>query len=275
MKLLSVNDLSLQNEGYFAFKHVAFSLSQNEIIGINGDNGSGKTQLLEVIANNQVPDSGTIEYTPGVRIGYLPQENPQMIDQTVDKYLEEIRRLSKDLAVRKEQLQAMITFMGLAPHLNRSVRQLSLGLKRRVDFLAAVAGHPNILLLDEPFAFQSNKTVKNMLSLMQDLKENGSGVILTGTNFTSTANQYIDVDYLLNEKQLTKIASTTNSEMECILIFSVDSNSVAITSDIERYITGNANNVITLQLPLAMKDAMIEKMTRLHYRFKEVQRVES
>ena len=54
MKLISVNDLSLQNEGYFAFKHVAFSLSQNEIIGINGDNGSGKTQFLEALANNDV-----------------------------------------------------------------------------------------------------------------------------------------------------------------------------------------------------------------------------
>ncbi|MDG5112229.1 ATP-binding cassette domain-containing protein [Companilactobacillus pabuli] len=51
MKLISVNDLSLQIEGYFAFKHVAFSLSQNEVIGINGDNGSGKTQLLEAIVN--------------------------------------------------------------------------------------------------------------------------------------------------------------------------------------------------------------------------------
>jgi ATPase components of ABC transporters with duplicated ATPase domains len=68
MELISVNDLSLQREGYFAFKHVAFSLSQNEIIGISGENGSGKTQLLETIANYEQADSGRIKYTPGVRI---------------------------------------------------------------------------------------------------------------------------------------------------------------------------------------------------------------
>jgi len=210
MKLIIVNDLSLQTNGYFAFKHVAFSLSQNEIIGINGDNGSGKTQLLEAIASQQTPDSGTIEYTPGVRIGYMPQVNPQVIDQTVEKYLEEIRRLSKNLAVRKEQLQGMITFLGISPYLTQPVSQLSIGLRRRIDFLAAVAGHPNVLLLDEPFAFQSNKTTQNMLSLLQDLKENGSGVILSATRMDNGVNQYLDEDYLLQDNQLTKIESTTN-----------------------------------------------------------------
>jgi len=274
MKLISVNDLSLQNNGYFAFKHVAFSLSQNEIIGINGDNGSGKTQLLEAIANYQTPDSGTIEYTPGVRIGYLPQDNPQVVDQTVAKYLENIRRISKDLAVRKEQLQGMITFLGVSPYLNQPVRQLSLGLRRRIDFLAAVAGHPNVLLLDEPFAFQSKKTIKNMLSLMQDLKKNGSGIILSATSFDKEVSQYLDTGYLLAENKLTKIESTTNKVLKCQLIFSVHPNSVAVTSDIERYITSNLNNVVKLDIPLALKNAMVEKMTRLNYHLEEVLRDE-
>lgn len=274
MKLISVNDLSLQNNGYFAFKHVAFSLSQNEIIGINGDNGTGKTQLLEAIANNQTPDSGTIAYTPGVRIGYVPQVNPQLIDQTVAKYLEEIRRLSKDLAVRKEQLQGMITFLGVSPYLNQPVRQLSVGLQRRIDFLAAVAGHPNVLLLDEPFAFQTSKTIQKMLSLIQDLKTNGSGIILSGAHFDEEINQYLDASYLLENNTLTKIESTTNHELKCLLVFSVHPNSVAVTSDIERYITSNLNNVVKLELPLAMKDALVEKMTRLNYRLEEVERVE-
>jgi len=274
MKLIIVNDLSLQTNGYFAFKHVAFSLSQNEIIGINGDNGSGKTQLLEAIASQQTPDSGTIEYTPGVRIGYMPQVNPQVIDQTVEKYLEEIRRLSKNLAVRKEQLQGMITFLGISPYLTQPVSQLSIGLRRRIDFLAAVAGHPNVLLLDEPFAFQSNKTTQNMLSLLQDLKENGSGVILSATRMDNGVNQYLDEDYLLQDNQLTKIESTTNVVSKCRLKFSVHPNSVAVTSDIERYIASNRNNIVMLEVPVALKNAIVEKMTRLNYRLEGVERVE-
>lgn len=275
MKLLSVNDLSLQNGGYFAFKHVAFSLSQNEIIGINGDNGSGKTQLLEAIANNQTPDSGQIDYTPGTRIGYLPQYNPQIIDQTVTKYLEDTRRLSKNLAVRKEQLEGMITFLGISPYLNVPVQQLSLGLRRRIDFLAAVAGHPNVLLLDEPFAFQSNKTIMNMLNLIQDLKDNGSGVILAGTRFNDTINHYIDNDYLLKDNRLTKIQSTTNTELKTLLVFGVNAKSVAITKDIEEYITVNRNGLIEMIIPLGIKDSMIQKMTRLNYQFEEAKDIEN
>jgi len=275
MNLLSVNDLSLQNEGYFAFKHVAFSLSQNEIIGINGDNGSGKTQLLEAIAENRTPDSGQIDYTPGVRIGYLPQVNPQIIDQTVGKYLEDMRKLSKKLAVRKEQLEGMITFLGLSPYLNRSVQQLSLGVRRRVDFVAAVSGHPNVLLLDEPFAFQSNKSIMNMLNLIQDLKDNGSGIIIAGTRFDKNINHYIDMGYLLKDNKLTKIQSTTNVELKIVLIFSIHPNSSAITQDIEKYITVNKNNLIEMKVPLAIRQSMIKKMTRLNYQFEEAKNIEN
>jgi len=275
MKLISVNDLSLQNEGYFAFKHVAFSLSQNEIIGINGDNGSGKTQLLDAIAEYRTPDSGKIEYTPGVRIGYLPQNDPQVIDQTVAKYLESTRCLSKKLAVRKEQLQAMVTFLGMSPYLNQQVQQLSIGLRRRVDFLAAVSGHPNVLLLDEPFAFQSSKTIANMLNLIQDLKDNGSGIIVAGTNFDKTIKHNFDSNYLLKDNNLTDIQSTTSMDSKTLLVFSVHSNSIAITNDIEKYIISNRNNFIEMEIPLELKTSMLEKMTQLNYHFEEAKNLEN
>jgi len=275
MKLISVNDLSLQNEGYFAFKHVAFSLSQNEIIGINGDNGSGKTQLLDAIAEYRTPDSGQIDYTPGVRMGYLPQNDPQVVDQTVAKYLEDTRRLSKKLAVRKEQLQAMITFLGMSPYLDHQVQQLSIGLRRRVDFLAAVSGHPNVLLLDEPFAFQSSKTVDNMMNLMQDLKDNGSGIIVAGTNFDNNLKHNFDSNYLLKDNSLTKIQSITNAESKTLLVFGVNPNSIAITSDIEKYIISNRNNLIEMEIPLALKTVLLEKMTRLNYHFEEARNLEN
>lgn len=273
MKLLSVNDLSLQNEGYFAFKHVAFSLVQNEIIGIDGDNGSGKSQLLEAIANNFVSDSGTIEYTPGVRIGYLPQVNPEEIDQTVASYLEDIRQLSKDLAVRKEQLKGMITFLGISPYLNRSVRQLSTGLKRQVDFLAAVCGHPNVLLLDEPFAFQTRESIKKMLELINDLKDNGAGVIIACTEFGDDIKKVIDTEYCFSGGILKE--NTQENIKQCQLIFSVYPNSIAITHDIEQYMVENVNNRIEMQVPLRIKDSIIKEMTQLNYRFEEVKNIES
>ncbi|HCD08493.1 ATP-binding cassette domain-containing protein [Companilactobacillus crustorum] len=276
MKLISVNDLSLQNEGYFAFKHVAFSISQNEIISISGDNGSGKTQLLEILTDNRMADGGTIEYTPGVRIGYLPQNDPQIIEATVGKYLENIRLLSKKLAVRKDQLKEMITFMGLSPYLDRSVQQLSWGIRRRVGFLAAVAGHPNVLLLDEPFAFQSSSIIKNMLTLIQDLKENGSGIILAGTEFDERINQCIDKSFLLKDNNLS-LASSIEEEpnQEVALIFRVNPNSIAITPDLEKYIVSNINNLIEMKTPVALRNTIVKRMVQLNYQFEGDKEIES
>lgn len=265
MKLISVNDLSLQIEGYFAFKHVAFSLSQNEVIGINGDNGSGKTQLLEAIVNNKTPDSGTIDYTPGVRIGYLPQENPQIIEQSTGKYLEDMRRLSKNLAVRKDQLQGMITFMGLSPYLSTPVNQLSLGLKRQVDFLAAVAGHPNVLVLDEPFAFQSEKTIQKMLDLIMDLRSNNSGVILSATQFDKKITTNFDQLYLLDGDL--KVQNSREDTALSLLIFRVNPNSKAITHDVENFLVSNQDNQIELEVPLKLRQAILDKMIQLNYQF--------
>lgn len=276
MKLISVNDLSLQNEGYFAFKHVAFSISQNEIISISGDNGSGKTQLLEILTDNRMADGGTIEYMPGVRIGYLPQNDPQIIEATVGKYLENIRLLSKKLAVRKDQLKEMITFMGLSPYLDRSVQQLSWGIRRRVGFLAAVAGHPNVLLLDEPFAFQSSSIIKNMLTLIQDLKENGSGIILAGTEFDERINQCIDKSFLLKDNNLS-LASSIEEEpnQEVALIFRVNPNSIAITPDLEKYIVSNINNLIEMKTPVALRNTIVKRMVQLNYQFEGDKEIES
>lgn len=274
MKLLSVNDLSLQNEGYFAFKHVAFSLSQNEIIGINGDSGSGKTQLLEAIADNKTPDSGSIDYTPGVRIGYMPQMNPQVIDQTVTKYLENVRRLSKDLAVRKDQLEGMITFLGVSPYLNIPVQQLSLGLRRRVDFLAAVVGHPNVLLLDEPFAFQNNQTISNILNLIQDLKDNGSGIILAASQFDSDVIKRIDTGYLLKDNKLISKESSKKPDVKMRLTFVISPNSVAIAKDIEQYVVGSHNNRLEMVVPKSIQANLVKKMTQLNYRFEGAKKYE-
>lgn len=266
MELITVKDLSLQNEGYFAFKHVTFSLTQNEIISIVGDSGSGKTQLLLTLSKLKTADSGKIEFTPGVRIGYLPQFDPQVINKSVRTYLEEIRQLSGKLAVSREQLKGLVAFMGMSPYLDRQVRQLSWGLKQRINFLAAVSGHPNVLLLDEPFSFQNSKYTSNMLEIIKDLSDNGSGVIMASSMQDGSMTNYFDTNYIMKDKAL-ELVKDKDKEIKCMLIFTVKSNSMALTTDISRYLAANVSNLVELKIPLGMKDAIIKEMIDLNYQF--------
>ncbi|APX71877.1 ATP-binding cassette domain-containing protein [Companilactobacillus allii] len=266
VELITVKDLSLQNEGYFAFKHVTFSLTQNEILSIVGDSGSGKSQLLETLAKMKTADSGKIEYTPGVRIGYLPQFDPQIITKSVRNYLEEIRRFTGKLAVSQKQLKELIAYMGMSPYLDRQIRQLSYGLKQRLDFLAAVAGHPNVLLLDEPFSFQNSKYTSNMLDIIGDLKQNGSGIIIASTYQDSSITNYFDKFYIMKNKSLEEVKNKAE-EIKCMLIFTVKSDSMALTTDISKYLASNISSLVELRIPLGMKDSVIKEMIDLNYQF--------
>lgn len=266
MELITVKDLSLQNEGYFAFKHVTFSLAQNQVISVVGDSGSGKSQLLETLAKLKTYDSGKIDYTPGVRIGYLPQFDPQVINKSVRNYLEEVRRFSGKLAVSQKQLKELIAYMGMSPYLDRKVKDLSYGLKQRASFLAAVSGHPNVLLLDEPFSFQNSKYTGNMLDIIGDLKDNGSGIIVVSAYQDSSITNYFDKNYIMKNKSLEEVKDKAK-EIKCMLIFTVKSDSMALTSDISKYLASNINSLVELKIPLGMKDSIIKEMIGLNYQF--------
>ena len=273
MELITVKDLSLQNEGYFAFKHVAFSLTQNETISIVGDSGSGKSQLLETLAKLKNADSGKVVYTPGVRIGYLPQFDPQIVNKTVRNYLEEVRRLTGKLAVSPEQLKGLVAYMGMSPYLDRPVRQLSYGLKQRIGFLSAVAGHPNVLLLDEPFSFQNSKYTGNMLDIIHDLKNNGSGIIVASSYQDGSISNYFDSNYIMKNKSLEQVKDKAK-EIKCMLIFTVKSDSMALTTDISKYLAANVSSLVELKIPLGMKDAIIKEMIDLNYQFEGARNLE-
>ncbi len=273
MELITVKDLSLQNEGYFAFKHVAFSLTQNETISIVGDSGSGKSQLLETLAKLKNADSGKVVYTPGVRIGYLPQFDPQIVNKTVRNYLEEVRRLTGKLAVSSAQLKGLVAYMGMSPYLDRPVIQLSYGLKQRIGFLSAVAGHPNVLLLDEPFSFQNSKYTGNMLDIIHDLKNNGSGIIVASSYQDGSISNYFDSNYIMKNKSLEQVKDKAK-EIKCMLIFTVKSDSMALTTDISKYLAANVSNLVELKIPLGMKDAIIKEMIDLNYQFEGARNLE-
>lgn len=274
MELLSVKDLSFQREGYFAFKHVAFSLYQKESIFILGDNGSGKTQLLETLVSLNSPDIGQVEITPKARIGYLSQIDPQVISLSVRKYLERNRALSGDLAVQDSQLKDLTAYMGMSPYLDRPVKQLSLGLRQRVGFLAAVVIRPNILILDEPFSFQNGRHISNMLDIIQDLKNHDAGVILASATQDNSALKLFDKTYLLKNKNLSKLNSNKNGD-SCILIFNIKNDSMAITKDLKNYLLTNVNNVIELKVPTIIKDSVIKEMISLNYNFEGARIIEN
>jgi ATP-binding cassette subfamily F protein 3 len=78
MGLVTVIGLSHHFAGRVIFEDVGFGIESGERIGLIGPNGSGKTTLLRLLAGEITPEGGEIRISKGVRIGYLPQDLPDI-----------------------------------------------------------------------------------------------------------------------------------------------------------------------------------------------------
>lgn len=122
---------------------------------VTGPNGSGKSTLLSVLAGDVVPTSGTVTQAPGVGVGLLEQ----------DIYLQDDVRSPRELFTLLGASEALLTFGLVGSHdLDRPLRELSTGQRRRVVLGMLVAQAPEVLLLDEP-------TNHISLSLAEELGE--------------------------------------------------------------------------------------------------------
>ncbi len=142
-----------------------FTVANRDFVGIIGPNGGGKSTLVKLMLGVLRPQRGKIEVLGHAphracrRIGYMPQNSnldPEFPVTALDVVL--MGRLgitarvgpygSKD---RKAALQALDE-VGLADHADRPLKLLSGGQRQRVLIARALAGEPELLILDEPTA---------------------------------------------------------------------------------------------------------------------------
>ena len=144
-----------------AVKNINFEIKQNEIIGLLGPNGSGKTTTIGMILGLLKPTSGEVLIN-GMKIENNPIEILQKIN-FISPYIE----LPKKLTVKQnlivygklysvknlnERIDYLVSKLRLENLLNRVTGELSSGQKNRISLAKAIINDPNVLLLDEPTA---------------------------------------------------------------------------------------------------------------------------
>lgn len=126
---------------------VTFTVATDARMVLIGPNGAGKSTLFKLIMGQEQPDHGVIQVVSGARIGYLPQDpedlNPR---QTV---LEAYRY--NQIGFEGEFVGRLIGY-GLfrLEDMHKTIGQLSLGQRRKLEIACLMAQAPNVLLLDEP-----------------------------------------------------------------------------------------------------------------------------
>ena len=136
------------------------------VIGLLGPNGAGKSTLLRILATVLAQDSGAIRVfglDPGDsderlairrRLGYLPQEAGLYRNFSAYDLVDYVAVLKEivDRPTRREEVRRVLDEVGMTDDMHRRIRTLSGGMQRRVALAAALLGHPDLLVLDEPSA---------------------------------------------------------------------------------------------------------------------------
>ena len=163
-----------------AVKGISFSIKENEILGLLGPNGSGKTTTIGMLLGLLKPTSGEIfingQKLEGNRIEILEQIN------FISPYIELPKKLSvkQNLTVYgklykinniNERIEFLSEKLRLEDLLNSITGELSSGQKNRVSLAKALINEPKVLLLDEPTASLDPEVGDFVRSFLEDYKK--------------------------------------------------------------------------------------------------------
>lgn len=156
------------------FSHI---VKPGDRIGIIGANGSGKSSLLNMLAQKITPDSGEIEVGQTVKIAYYTQENEEMnLNQRMIEYIKEVAEVIHTTDGKVIGASQMLERFLFPPHSHGTpLGKLSGGERRRLYLLRILMGEPNVLLLDEP----TNDLDTQTLTVLEDYLEEFPGVVIT------------------------------------------------------------------------------------------------
>lgn len=168
---------------------VNLSIPPGSIVGVVGNNGSGKTVLMKCICGFLRPDRGSVTVN-GVRVG-KDRDFPDSLGIIIETpgfipNMSGYRNLKTLAALRgligKKEILEVLERVGLSKSAKKAVSKYSLGMRQRLGIAQAIMEDPAVLILDEPFNGLDKSTVEDMRGLLLGLRGSGKAIMLASHN---------------------------------------------------------------------------------------------
>ena len=209
--MIKVRQLTRRYGKNTAVGNVSFDIGRNEIVGLLGHNGAGKTTIMKMLSGYLEPTAGTISIA-GIdlatdphpiqqQLGYLPENLPIYPEMMVADYLEYAATLKripageKLLAVRKVVLAADLEERILDP-----INTLSRGMRQRLGVAQALLGRPRLLIFDEPTNGLDPEQTDHMRKLIKHLARRAT--VILSTHIMQEVDAVCDRVLILNNGRL-------------------------------------------------------------------------
>jgi len=189
------NVSKVYDNGVTVLQSANFDINDGEFVFIYGDEGSGKSTVLNLILREELPTVGQVfingadisrfserEITNHRRkIGFIFYDDKLLINRTVRENIEFVLNVTGK-KVDDDKIKLVLDMFNLTAKQNSYPSELSGGEKRKVAIARAYVIEPAILLADEPASHMDTITAEFIIKILLDINRSGTSVIFTTSN---------------------------------------------------------------------------------------------
>ncbi len=225
--MIEVQSLTRHFGKTVAVEDVSFTIGDNEVVGLLGHNGAGKTTIMKMLSGYLEPSDGSININ-GVdlarnaqavqqTLGYLPENLPVYPQMIVADYLDYIATLKGITASQRPgEIRGALAATDLTERALDTISVLSRGFRQRVGVAQALLGNPRLLILDEPTNGLDPNQTEHMRRLIRRLARRTT--IILSTHILQEVEALCDRVLMLRNGQLALNQSLSDLHKSKILL---------------------------------------------------------
>lgn len=220
--IIEIDNLVKRYGELTALNHFNLQVKKGEILGLLGPNGSGKSTAINCMLSLLTFDRGTINifgqkmtpesYQIKQKIGVVPQEIAVFEELTVRENIDYFCGLYvPEKEKRRELIEEVIALVGLEEFEKFHPKQLSGGLKRRLNIACGIAHKPALIFLDEPTVAVDPQSRNKILESIKVLNQQGATIVYT-THYMEEVELLCDQIVIIDQGHV--IAKGTKDELK-------------------------------------------------------------
>jgi ABC-2 type transport system ATP-binding protein len=212
VSLLQIENLTGGYTRKPVLKDISFSINSNQIVGLIGLNGAGKSTTIKHIIGLMEPKGGKIEINGKElhknpddyrkQFAYIP-ETPILYDElTLEEHLKlTAMAYGVDESIYKERIPFLLKEFRMEKKMKWFPAHFSKGMKQKVMIMCAFLVEPSLYIIDEPFVGLDPLGIQSLLNWMQEMKNKGAGILMS-THILATAERYCDAFIILHDGKI-------------------------------------------------------------------------
>lgn len=252
MSYVVVENMVKKYGDHTAVDHLSFTVQKGEIFGLLGPNGAGKSTTLNVLTTLTDFDKGKVTIG-GLDIRDNKSEIKRligMVPQDIAIYdhldaLENVKFFASlygfSNRVLTQNAKEALEFVGLSDKMHLKPKQMSGGMRRRLNIACGIAHNPELIVLDEPTVGVDAQSREHILNSIRLLRDNGATVIYT-SHYMQEVEEICDRIAIIDRGQM--IACGTEAEL------------VSMVTDVQSVL-------IKTRIPMDFNMETLEKRIRL------------